>query len=241
MPGLVSASAALSTQVNERKASAALIPLKPDGTKDGSGLRFQYWPASISDSKSVNWTPREVPGGSLPIYQWVSSGERLISFTAEFSCDMDLILGDRALVERIKALGLEDQNVDIRAAVAWLRQFQLPTQATVAGGFDIARAPARLRLVLPGTAIGLTGGLTGENGVDPDEISAVLLGCDVQQEGFFPSGLPRYASVGLSFGQCLNPGKTLQMPTASGMDKVISGELKTFGYKLAPLVVSSKP
>jgi len=50
---------------------------------------FQYYPASLQDTKAVTWATKEIPGGSLPLYQWVSSGERQISFTACFSCDVD--------------------------------------------------------------------------------------------------------------------------------------------------------
>lgn len=52
-------------------------------------LRFQYFPDSIADTKAVNYQPKEVPGGTLPIYQWTNSGERTISFTAYFATDVD--------------------------------------------------------------------------------------------------------------------------------------------------------
>jgi hypothetical protein len=52
-------------------------------------LKFQYFPESVADTKAVNYQPKEVPGGSLPLYQWTGSGERTISFTAYFSTDVD--------------------------------------------------------------------------------------------------------------------------------------------------------
>lgn len=63
------------------------LPLSDDGIPQW--LRFQYFPDSIADTKAVNYQPKEVPGGSLPIYQWTNSGERTISFTAYFATDVD--------------------------------------------------------------------------------------------------------------------------------------------------------
>jgi hypothetical protein len=51
--------------------------------------KFQYYPESIADTKQVSYQPKEVPGGSLPLYQWTGSGERTISFTAVFTTDVD--------------------------------------------------------------------------------------------------------------------------------------------------------
>lgn len=51
--------------------------------------KFQYFPASLSDTKQVNYQPKEVPGGTLPLYQYTGSGERSISFTAYFTTDID--------------------------------------------------------------------------------------------------------------------------------------------------------
>lgn len=54
-------------------------------SSDGSGEYFilPFFPESVSDSKSVNWNNIELPGASHPIYQYVNSGERTISFTAK--------------------------------------------------------------------------------------------------------------------------------------------------------------
>ena len=51
--------------------------------------KFQYYPESIADTKQVSYQPKEVPGGSLPLYQWTGSGERTIAFTAVFTTDVD--------------------------------------------------------------------------------------------------------------------------------------------------------
>ena len=91
MVGLLSLQESTFATLAERKATAYLLGLKDDGDPDPNvSFAFQYFPDTVSDTKQVNWTPREIPGGSLPIYQWVASGERLISFTAYFTADVDL-------------------------------------------------------------------------------------------------------------------------------------------------------
>jgi hypothetical protein len=51
--------------------------------------RFQYFPESINDTKQVNYQTKEVPGASIPLYQYTNSGERQITFTAVFTTDVD--------------------------------------------------------------------------------------------------------------------------------------------------------
>ena len=51
--------------------------------------KFQYFPESFSDTKQVNYQTKDVPGGSLPLYQYSGSGSRVIAFTAQFSTDVD--------------------------------------------------------------------------------------------------------------------------------------------------------
>lgn len=59
--------------------------------------KFQYFPETISDTKQVGYQPKEVPGGSLPLYQWSNSGERAISFTAVFTTDIDHLLAQSTI------------------------------------------------------------------------------------------------------------------------------------------------
>src|SRR3972149_5875366 len=98
MPGLTSLTRVPFSKLSERKSSAYLIMLDDEGQPVTGNpneflvapLRFQYFSESITDSKAINWNAREIPGASLPIYQWISSGERSVSFTAVFSSDLDL-------------------------------------------------------------------------------------------------------------------------------------------------------
>jgi hypothetical protein len=184
--------------------------LRSDGSAaDGSGtdpfgpLAFQYWPDTVSDTKTVNWAAREIPGGSLPIYQWISSGERIVSFTATFTSDMDLASSNASadLGNRLKNVGQARRNVDIRSAIAWLRSFMHPTYGSPTEvGVPLAIAPQRIKLILPGSGIGV-GGAAAVDLNDVDEILCVMTQCDVTYESSFPSGLPRVVTVGLAFAQ----------------------------------------
>jgi len=102
MPGLSSLASGLKSVTNVRTSDVYLTELGADGrpiapngavaTREGivqPTHRFQYFPESISDTKAINYQTKEVPGGSLPLYQYVNSGERMISFTAQFTTDVD--------------------------------------------------------------------------------------------------------------------------------------------------------
>ena len=47
-------------------------------------LTFQYNPSRIEDSRAPNWSAIDIPGMSHPKYQFVSGGERKVTFTLEF-------------------------------------------------------------------------------------------------------------------------------------------------------------
>lgn len=262
MPGLATLSKSVASRVSERIAKAYLVALdsekgEPDGTYGGAqgGLAFQYWPESISDSKEVTWTPRDIPGASLPLYQWISSGARTISFTLQFSCDVDLLAPNvkrNDVRNRLKNLGQGERNVDIRSALAWLRSFQLPTYGQdTASGIPIAIAPRKLLLVMPGTGIGIYGGVTRSEGnnAKQDSIRAILTQCEITIESSFPSGLPRLASVSVAFAQIAQMGTNIVafpegvLPSGGAMIDFIKGtnqEDGPFGYQLQPRKQNNK-
>jgi len=238
------------SKVSQRKVAAYIVPLKANGEPEtGDALRFQYFPESVSDTKAVNWAPREIPGASLPIYNWISSGERTISFTAVFTTDVDLVVAEKNkgfgtsdIATRLKNIKAEDRNVDIRAAVLWLRAFMLPTYDTEGPlGVPAATAPPRLLLVFPKSGMGTAGGAYITGNV-PDELQCVMTQCDVNYEAWFPSGLPRVATVSLAFAQVAqNPSGAVTFP-AGGIHMWYEregspGPEKSFGYKLAPDVL----
>lgn len=141
---------ALTSALDERRADVNLFELdrRSDIVTSRSPLSFQYFPESISDTKGVNQQNKEIPGASLPLYQWVSSGERLISFTASFTADMDITTNPD-----LRQGALRRRNPDIRSALLWLRRFLMPS-------YSASRTfpPAKLRLHIPNSGIGLIGG-----------------------------------------------------------------------------------
>jgi hypothetical protein len=193
--GLASLAAKIGREDQEPLKSAAyLIELNEEDTPVGS-FSFQYFPESFQDGKTVSWQTKEIVGGSLPLYQWASSGERTISFTATFTADIDYGKGIFPK-ERLISAGQIDRNVDIRAAVYELRRLLLPNYEA---GKTIA--PPRLMLYLPRSGIGLAGGQTALTATNTDSIVCVMTSCEVTWDKFFTSGAPRIATVSLAFAQ----------------------------------------
>jgi len=226
MPGLASLASKLGGKLDTKTRGAYLIRLKPPDDSPDSSVRFQYFPETFSDSKAVNYQTKEVPGGSLPIYQWISSGERSISFTAVFSSDVDLLAGEppivtdattpTAIVERLKNLGAAGRNADIRKAIVWLREYLLPKYVG-----DKTHAPNKVRLYIPGSGIGAAGG-DPDVLVSPDGVTCVMTQCEVSYESFFPSGLPRLVTVSIGLAQTAQANGIVRFPRRSN-------ELRSYG------------
>lgn len=237
MPGIASLASAFASRLPDKTRGCFLIELNDDDSPL-SAFSFQYFPESVSDSKNVNYQQKEVPGGSLPLYQWVNSGERSVSFTAVFTSDVDVTADDpgdaakgQALNNRLKAAGQSRRNPDIRAAVAWLRRYMLPTYDAANG---ITRGPSKLRLSMPGSGIGVAGGVMAGAGALDDTIVCVMTQCEVSYEAFFPSGLPRYVTVQLAFGQIPQLNGQVSFPSRTAeMDLyVTSPGSVSFGYAM---------
>ena len=229
MPGLVSLGRALVDTINESRADVVLTALNQQTDSPEETFIFQYVPETFSDTKAVNYQSREIPGGSLPIYQWVNSGERVISFTATFTTDIDFLAHgenkQREIYDRLKAEGLERRNVDIRTALAWLRQNLLPTYRQGGDlGTPLTFAPRKIRLWMPGTGIGAYGGFQSGPAVSPDSVVSILTQCDISIEAQFPSGLPRVATAQLSFSQVAQIGGTVQFPQAVVGEETFAGQ-----------------
>lgn len=254
MPSLSPLSASFLTQINQKRADACLVEMN-EKTNDSEGDLakavdnancFQYWPETVTDSKAVNYQQKDIPGGSLPLYQWISGGERLITFTAVFTTDVDLeaekqsrllsLSGDDDIVARLKSAGLQRRNVDIRAAVAWLRRYMYPRYTSDSDGkveTHFTYAPAKLLLIMPNSGIGLAGG----DAINLHSIKCIMTQCDVTTEQYFPNGLPRIATVQLSFAQIAQydggitfPGRTTEMDGEANGDYAEG----TKGYRFTP-------
>lgn len=180
---------------------------------------FQYFPESINDTKQINRSTKDIPGLSLPLYQFTSGGERSISFQAYFSTDLDLLAHGVSkaaeIFSRVKEFGLTRSNVDIRTAMTYLRGFLLPRYGESDAGLGmITFAPRKIMLTIPRSGIGMLGGATSEGMVMPDSVVCLMSQCDVTFEAFFPSGLPKIASVQLTFVQTAQYGGQVQLPQA---------------------------
>lgn len=271
MPGLLSiGSFSKSLAINQSRAKSQVIIYEVDGNGiptqviDGAktpAFAFQYFPESLQDTKAVNYETIPVPGGALPIYQWVSSGERLINFTAVFSCDTDL-LSDDTLFDAHSTRGISDRNVDIRSAIGWLRRYMLPTYKSGSGAVansavPVPVAPRKLFLYLPGSGLGFTGGMSDEQSADAlnlgdfgrssiatsnNGIYCHMSRCDVVINACFPSGLPRLATVDLGFREIAQYGGQVRYPSrTSEMDELVTrgggsapgvANRRFFGYKV---------
>lgn len=195
-------------------------------------LGLQYWPESISDSRGSEWSPRNIPGGSHPIYQWTHGGERRISFTAVFSTDTappDETSGrddPYADISRLAGIRKGTRDMDIRAAVNWLRYFTYPRYGT---GADLrAYEPPKCILVMPNMGMGHDGS---------DYIVAVMNQCDVTYEACFPNGVPRLCEVSLEFSETVQYGNRVRfhdranMTVSRGLSSYLRPRIASGGYR----------
>ena len=237
MPTLGTLAAGIRAVANTRRGQVYLIELVPNGRPaptggDLSGISlptggrtqksraFQYFPETLQDTKAVNWTTKEVPGGSLPIYQYVNSGAREITFTVPFTTDVDHYAYDtssrqRTRVEiaraRLRGSGVRDRNVFIPAAIAWLRRFMLPRYGENSEvGVPLTEPPRQILLVIPGANLHVGGGVGGFSSANG--IHCIMTQCDVTYEAFFPSGNPRIATVSLGFAEIPQRGGAVRFP-----------------------------
>jgi hypothetical protein len=252
MPGLGSLAASLKPISDRRRSDVYLVELDSKSgqlaaNKD-SARRFQYFPESISDSKAINYSTKEIPGASLPLYQWVNSGARTISFTAVFTTDVDFIgestkageaIGNTK--ERLKGSGIEGENVYIPGAIAWLRRYMLPRYSAVEQtgvGTPLVEAPPVLLLVFPKNArIARTGGTMVA--ANADAIPCLMQTCDVTYEQFFPNGLPRIATVSLSFAETAQLGKSVIFPQAPEIFEAVGDVTEAELYTYEPRHIES--
>lgn len=127
MPGLGSLVSGLSPPGFKRKSVAYLVelgddgaPLKEEGPNSKPVIRkFQYYPDSLSDSKAVNYATKEVPGGSLPLYQYINSGERVVSFTVVFTSDIDYFATDSSIGYRPEGAGTSETDLFDSSSAVW--------------------------------------------------------------------------------------------------------------------------
>lgn len=181
----------------------------------GSTRAVQFFPETISDSRSVQYEEKTMMGSSHPIYQWVHGSDRIISFEAHFASDTPAVnsgvIGDplstassilknpvAGIIAATKGPG-SNAAVDIAKAIAWLRSYTYPSYP----GSGVVKAPPKLLLYLEGTQIYSFVG-THTTSVIP----VILRRCDVTYESFFRNGSIRSAMVSLEFAETIQVGNS---------------------------------
>jgi hypothetical protein len=168
-----------------------------EGGEVGDFQAFQYFPEKITDSRSAEYASKTVPGGSHPIYTFISGGERSISFEAVFTNDNN------------PASTAKEQpySVNIPQALRWLRTATYPTIDT--GG--ISKAPPLVVVYFPNSGIsGVEGAGTGFAaspgfGVSASNISSttgskiigIMSSSNITYEAFHRDGTPRIVTVAI--------------------------------------------
>ena len=213
MAGLVSAFSG-DMIASPKVAQVLIVPLDQEGkiahdSEFGGKKILQYWPESLSDSKGANWQSKDIPGAPLPIYQWVNGGERPLSFTATFSRDMDGEIG--------VDVDEDKHNVDIDAAIAWLRMLS-SNDYQKDGDMEAAVAPPTLWLSFMGMALGYNDSASVPKISTYDSgVYVILNSVEVERTDWFPSGRPRFATVSLSFFETMQIGAGVYPYGRSGM------------------------
>jgi hypothetical protein len=222
----------VTTRQDRKTALCSLIELNADGelNLDTAAPRaFQYYPETISDSKGVDYKSKDITGGSHPIYQWINSGARRISFEATFSSeeappfDGGFVSNLAQSVQNIGATvsgivknpvaaaigaikGKDSSarwSVDVAAAIAWLRSMTYPVYAR---NNRVSLPPPKLLLVLPNS--GITSGVGGGQATPDGTVPVIMTDCSVTYEAFFRTGHPRVATVALEFLEIIQVGKS---------------------------------
>lgn len=85
---------------------------------DGTKIEFQYIPEKINRDDSPKYAQFDVIGRSHPLYQFVSGGERKVSFELGFHW--------------------EQNAQEVEQKISWLRSITYPD---LGGGSDIKKAP----------------------------------------------------------------------------------------------------
>jgi hypothetical protein len=155
MATLGSLASGIRSITNRRRGEAFITELGDDDRpvvyrRQGSqGLpqyrKFQYFPESLTDTKGVQYQTKEIPGGSIPLYQYINSGEHNLAFTAIFTTDIDHLAQEGGGIVRNIAgqLGAPTSAQGADQATAALQRAGTNQAATLVNAVE--RAEERLR------------------------------------------------------------------------------------------------
>lgn len=212
---------------------------------------FQFWPESIQDSIEMGWQFKDIPGASHALAQWASNNGRTISFEVRLHRFMKPVKArtqwEKALdpaeltgpgQEYLKDLRLH--NVDIEAEVRYLRAYCYPSyRKDPQTGTTMTYPPPIACLCVPGLNLNEAGGNT---------IFAVMTGCDVTYNLLFANGVPRNATVALTFKQIVQTkdrgvlwrGLTADSPAAYQLKMPDADPQNPSTYSMSDLAAGTK-
>ena len=192
-------------EISSKVAEVIIAPLDDEGAIDsdlGGEKILQYWPESVDEDVSANWQERNTPGSPVPLLQWVSGSGRNFSFETVFTRDMNGEIGSDVEEDKF--------NVDVDAAIAWLRMLCLNDYKNVGDVKYAASAPPVLWVLFRGTAMGYNTTAAkslGTGGSNENGIYCVMTQMSTSRKNWFQDGQQRTASVSLSFSEVIQVGQ----------------------------------
>lgn len=176
-----------------------------DMGKKGEFLILPFFPESLSDTKAVNWDSMELPGGSHPLYQFVSGGERTFSFVAKLLRETKPISGYNNIdgpIDRRSPF-----NIDINKAVRFLRSCMYPRYEK-----STVRSAPICKVKIGGTNFDKK-----SNGL----INCFMTQCDVEVTKWWDDAktTPRVAEVSLAFTEIINVFNSVEYTSSDNVTK----------------------
>lgn len=155
----------------------------PNAPPDPEGVFvFQYWPSELQDSYSAGYSDKSIPGGNVPIAQYVGGQPRPLSFTAKFTAEiLDPGLPGRGIPS-------SRYTVNLVAARQRIRSFQHALYRQ-GGAIGVTEPPEQLNLVFPNMMLGH----------DQDPVLVTLRDSSFNTVKWFPDGTPRIMEASLTF------------------------------------------
>ena len=158
-------------------------------------LKFQYWPETLSFTGGIEWAEKPVFGGTHPLYQWVRTNGRQISFEAIFTTDSALeasVGGGLLSVSPEKNI----RNPSLKDVLRCLQYARLPRYE---GDLTVSPPPMIL-LVFPGAPVGFAR-ISKPSKAAENSIPCVMTQCDIEHQAFFPHGELRMFRASFTFNE----------------------------------------
>lgn len=202
-----------------------------------SPMKLQFWPDTITYSRGgIGWQSRPVPGLSHNLFSWTGGGAPSLTFDivlvnerdpsfrskngdalkAEYNFDANISAGLAWFAAAGNPLyeGL-DQPVQPPPMIQVIAQHLTPQFGQSVGSI-VSTASKSITQNAIATAAGGSAALSGDIEVAtrfshlPDrDFIGVLMDWGVNYEKFFPSGVPRVATVNLSFSEVIQIGDVI--------------------------------